>query len=313
MAINALTSNFNFFFSRLNPSPTYVQQAASEHNNIRALIEDPNGKANVLSPKCFLQGSYKQATAIDTINDVDIVTLCKLWQPGSGSSGSKNWSRDEIFDTIAAPLLADRRYRDKIRYHGGSMCIKVDLGIKVEILPVVYKQNNYNENVEPFRLYRPETHSWEDGYARYHQLYLSLKNISDRTQGNFKPTIKLFKHLRSYYSLDAVSFHIESLLYSLPDNLFWGYPAEYITTILNYISGLSAEQWYQLEIKTPCGERSIFIEREWNWKSWIEFYKLIQLGAKCSSLASATKDVNESIKIWQMLFGAEYFPMHVTH
>jgi hypothetical protein len=36
------------------------------------------------------------------------------------------------------------------------MCVKVDLGIKVEILPVVFKQGTNDWQAEPFRLYRPE-------------------------------------------------------------------------------------------------------------------------------------------------------------
>ena len=107
MAVNALSANFSYFFRKLNPSPTFVQQAAREHKNIRTLIENPNGQASILSPKCFLQGSYKQDTAIYTINDVDLVVLCELWQPGSGGTGGRSFNRDEIFNIIASPLKAD--------------------------------------------------------------------------------------------------------------------------------------------------------------------------------------------------------------
>ena len=122
-----------------------------------SLIEGGRGAAAELEPRCFLQGSYKQDTAIYTINDVDIVVLCRLWQPAESGGGSgRSWGRDAIFGAIAQPLLADGRYRDKVRYSATSMCIKVDLGIKLEILPVVYKQGRSNPDEEPFRLYRPE-------------------------------------------------------------------------------------------------------------------------------------------------------------
>ena len=167
MAYNAYSDNFRAFFRRLNPSPGFEETAASEYSSVKALIESRTGLARDLSPTCFLQGSYRQQTAIHTINDVDIVALFCLWQPGSGSGSS--WSRDEIFATIAAPLLNDGRYRGKVRYADDSMCIKVDLEIRLEILPVVFKQGTNNSNVEPFRLFRPESGDWEDGYARYHQ------------------------------------------------------------------------------------------------------------------------------------------------
>lgn len=308
VAIHALTQNFNYFFRRLNPSPTFEQQAQSEHNNIRSLIENPHGPAAVLSPKCFLQGSYKQDTAIYTINDVDIVALCQLWQPSSGGIGIRFWGRDEIFATIAAPLLTDARYRDKVRYSSSSMCIKVDLGIKIEILPVVFKAENYDPTIEPFRLYRPEKLQWDDGYARFHQDLLTTKN----TSGNFKPAIKIFKHLRSMLGLETVSFHIECLLYALPDDLFIGNPAEYITKILNFISNWSASVWYETNVRTPCGERSLFTSNEWGQENWNLFHQCVVIWAECANQASNSLDINVAIRYWQILLGENFFPRQVS-
>lgn len=284
MAYHALGDNFSYFFQRLNPSLSFQQIAAREHATITGLIQDPYGLASELAPQCFLQGSYKQSTAIYTINDVDTVTLCRLWCPGS--DGGKGWGRDAIFDTIAAPLLADLRYRDKVRYSRTSMCIKVDLGIKIEILPVVYKQGNNNPQREPFCLYRPERGRWEDGFARYHQQWLSAKNATAQTAENFIPAIKVLKHLRSKYGLDAVSFHIECFLFRLPDQLFLGGPADYIAAILAYIATTPAEQWYQQAVMTPCGERDIFTGSEWRWQGWKAFHDALKTWAECACLAN---------------------------
>ncbi|MGB8978852.1 MAG: hypothetical protein WCC32_14270, partial [Terriglobales bacterium] len=199
MAIHALSQHFTSFFRRLNPGTSFEATASSQYNTIKDLIENPKGPAAALSPVCFLQGSYRQQTAIYSINDVDIVTLCRLWQPGSGGTGTRSFGRNEIFDIVAAPLKADRRYALKVRYGPQSMCIKVDLGIKVEILPVVYKTGNNDALHEPFRLYRPEKVDWEDGYARFHQQWLSWKNNQDKTGGTLIPMIKVMKHLRSLH------------------------------------------------------------------------------------------------------------------
>ncbi len=205
MAEHSLSNHFTAFFRNLNPRPSFVSRAASEHAIVTRLIENTGGEAGQLAPHCFLQGSYKQDTAIYTINDVDIVVLCRLWQPssggGSGGGSGSSWDRNRIFNAIAAPLLTDGRYRDKVRFGPTSMCIKVDLGIKLEILPVVYKSGNDDQDKEPFRLYRPETSTWEDGYARYHQSWLTWKN--QQTGGNFIPAVKVFEHLRSSWSLEG--------------------------------------------------------------------------------------------------------------
>jgi hypothetical protein len=76
-------------------------------------FENPFGAAAALRPKTFLHGSYKHTSAIHTINDVDIVVLCRylsVENPNAGY-GTELWARDRIFDAIAAPLLADGRYR----------------------------------------------------------------------------------------------------------------------------------------------------------------------------------------------------------
>ena len=310
MAEHALTRNFDHFFGKLNPRPTFEQRASAHYAAIKDLIEDRRGLASELSPICFLRGSYRNETATYTINDVDIVALCELWQPGSGSGSP--WDRNAIFDTVAAPLRNYWRYSDKVRYNSQSMCIKLDVEPRIEILPVVYKAGNQDPDKEPFRLYRPEKSQWENGYARYHRGWLSRKNGQSKTGNNFIPAIKVFKHLRTNYSLDAVSFYLECLLFSLPDDLFLGGPADYIPALLGHISSNSASTWYGRVLNTPCGDRDIFVEREWSKSSWVGFHETCGLWAKCARLASQARDKDEAIQLWQLLLGEDFFPRQVA-
>lgn len=310
MAEHALTRNFDHFFGKLNPRPTFEQRASAHYAAVKDLIEDRRGLASELSPICFLQGSYRNETATYTINDVDIVALCELWQPGSG--GGSSWDRNAIFDTVSAPLRNDWRYSDKVRYNSQSMCIKLDVEPRIEILPVVYKSGNYDPDGEPFRLYRPEKNQWEDGYARYHRGWLSWKNGESKTANNFIPVIKVFKHLRTRYSLDTVSFYLECLLFSLPDDLLLGGPADYIPALLGHISSNSASTWYGRVLNTPCGDRDIFVEGEWSKSSWETFHETCGLWAKCARLANQAQDRDDAIEYWQLLLGEDFFPSRVS-
>lgn len=308
----ALSKNFNYFFNRINPSPTFVQKASSEHTTITNLIEK-SWLTRELNPRCFLQGSYRRQTSIYTINDIDIVVLCQdLYvskRRGQASIYSQRWDRDRVFNAIASPLLNDGRYKDKVKYRKSSMCIKVDLGIKIEILPVVQKYPNSSYNIEPFCLYRPENKQWEDGYARYHQQHLTDKN---RGTGNFIPAIKVFKHLRHYHQIKSVSFHIECLLLSLPGELFQGNSATYITNILHFIAKDSAKSWYDLKIITPCGERYLFTDNEWSWESWKNFHHHVQSWSCLAQEATRALSKELAIYYWQELLGKEYFPKEVS-
>lgn len=307
----SLSKNFESFLGKLNPGSSYVEVAAREYAAIRGLIEDSSGQARELSPTCFLQGSYGQDTAIYTINDVDIIVLCKLWHPGPGSGSS--YSRDRIFQIIASPLLASPRYREKVRFDGSSMCIKVDLEIKVEILPVVFKAGNNDPTSEPFRLYRSERARWEDGFARLHRQHLSAKNRAERTNGMFIPCIKMFKHLRSRFGLDAVvSFHMECLLYSCPDELFRASPGECLRNILRYLNRNTPDGIYLARCLTPCGERDIFTEDEWSRESWNAFGRYIPTWTRAAELACEATTRTDAIRFWQSLLGKEYFPEDVS-
>lgn len=306
MATYQLSKHFDTFFRRLNPTGTFEATASSQYNTIKGLIENPNGSAAILQPSCFLQGSYKQQTAIHSINDIDIVALCQLWQPGV--VGGRSFSRDDIFRTVAQPLVNDRRYKDKVRFGPSSMCVKVDLGIKVEILPVVYRAGNVDSNSEPFKLYRPSSALWENGFAKYHQRFLSAKNACERTGGNFIPAIKVFKHLRSLIGLNAVSFHIECLLYSLPDGLFQGAPADYIPALLAYVASVSADAWYANVIRTPCGDRDIFTSAEWSPEAWNLFHEWVGKWNLLAWGANSASRMSESIRYWKVLLGDGYFP-----
>ena len=309
MATHALTENFRSFFGQLNPSTTTEQTAAAEYAAVKSLIEDPNGAAAALAPVCFLQGSYRQQTAIHTLHDIDIVALCELWQPGAtGVGAGPTWDRHRIFDTIAAPLLADDRYADKVSYNQTSMCIKLDSEMRLEVLPVVYKSGNNDFAVEPFRLYRPENQQWEDGFARYHQQWLSWKNNADKTGGHFIPMIKVLKHLRAQHNIDSVSFHIECVLFALPDATFLGGPADYITNVLNAIAGHSAEAWWGTVIRTPCKDRDIFSTAEWSYDRWVEFHQFVTTCAAVATLAINEHAQAVAIGYWQYLLGADFFP-----
>jgi hypothetical protein len=312
MAVHTLSDHFARFFNRLNPSPSFEQTASSEHTAITGLIESRSGPAGVLGPTCFLQGSYRQDTAIYAINDLDIVALCKLWYPPSAGSGPPYWTRDRIFDTIAAAITAGPRYAGGVHYSPTSMVIHVDLPIKVEVLPVVFKAGNSNPQAEPFVLYRPERQQWEDGYAREHQRLLTLKNSALLAGGNFKPMIKVLKHLRSIWGVAAVSFHLECLLYTLQPIVFIGGPADYIVNVLTTIVSTPADTCYQGYLTTPCKDRDIFTAEEWSYAQWLSFYANVQRWLLLAAAARDAPNKAAAIAGWQLLLGDEFFPAAVT-
>jgi hypothetical protein len=302
-----LSANFVSFFSKLNPSQRFRDQAARQYATVKKVLEDHC----VLEPICFLQGSYREHTAIHTINDVDIVVLCKLWQPGARSTaGGPGWDRDSVFAAVAAPLLERTRYAGKVHYGPRSMCIKVDLGIKLELLPAVFASGNLDPAQEPFRLYRPSTGQWADGFAREHQARLSKKNAD--CNGNFIPAVKVMKHLRSLLDLSTVSFHIECLLYALPHEVYRGRPDEYIPAMLDYLAYGPRVAFTENLTTTPCGERRLFTPTEFSEERWQEFSLALGFWEPRARAARGASNRREAVANWKMLLGDQYFPDRVV-
>lgn len=307
MAVHQLADHFAHFFSRINPSPSWVERASSQYNSIKRLLESASGEAGKLSPQTFLQGSYRRETAIYAINDIDIVALCKLWYPPS-PGGGEGWNRDRIFGALGDALRAFGPYRDLVTYGPRSMCIKLDLGIKAEVLPAVFEAGNSDPNREPFYIYRPENAKWEKGFARYHQLLLTEKN--KQTGGNFIPCVKVLKHIRSGFQIEAVSFHIECLLYNVSNDSYRGSPADYINSVLTTISSYSAEAWWNTPIMTPCGDRKLFGGTEWQWESWALFHGLVSRAQAWTAEAVATTDRSRANECWQTVLTSSFFPSY---
>jgi hypothetical protein len=312
MATHALSDHFAHFFARLNPGRTFEQKAATEYGRVKALIEKATGPAAAIAPHCFLQGSYRQETAIYTINDIDVVALCRLWYPPTAGFGSAPWPRDQIFATIAAAIAGDADYASKVRFGPTSMVIRIDLDIKVEVLPVVFEAGHSDPQREPFILFRPQTQQWEHGWARSHQYLLTQKNQALGVGGNFKPMIKVLKHLRTRWNLDAVSFHLECLLYSLPNLVFVGGPADYTTNVLLAIAQKPAPAWYQEGVLTPCADRNIFTDSEWSYASWAAFHDAVGKWLYAAGYATHAQSKGDAIASWQALLGDDFFPARVA-
>ncbi len=308
--INKLTLNFNYFLKRLNPSPTYVKIASSAHSSIRSLIEDKNGSAGDLRIRSFIQGSYGRDTAIHSINDIDIVALCSLSYKQSANQNTRN----QIFETIASSIATNSRYEGKIYYEDHSMCIKVKLeGITVEILPAL-RVSGKSFDYEPFYVYRPKDKInggyWDNTYARKHQELLTMKN--SKTEGSFIPMIKILKHIRlidkDFEALDAVSFHIECLLYAINNSVFTGSIAECIENVLTSLAGFSPLKAVNSELRNPCGDELVFSVEKWSKAAYTRFHNSILKWHKIVQEANRMDNTDEAIAEWKKLLGDTYFP-----
>ena len=195
---------------RKPPSATTISRASTMQQSIRDVLGSDY--------ETFLQGSYKNDTAISDLNDVDIVAVRKTVHSGvfSGVPVSNLVSWDSLFSEIEAKLNASPLYRGK--HTRGDKCIKVSGAVDIDIVPAVKVTTELEDPIAVFsfregreRLNHPRVH-YENGKAK-----------NARTNGHYKPVVRLMKSWVCAYFTDskiAPSFYVECMVHAAPDELF---------------------------------------------------------------------------------------------
>ncbi len=205
----------NSFIDQVSRGPSSTK--TSQVSNIQTHIQSIFGSGY----HTFLQGSYKNDTAILDINDVDIVvirlnTYSGLYSPFAQGNPLVHWNI--IFSEIEEKLKHQNLYDWSIER--GNKCITVTTSnFKADIVPSVQIDNDYS--VDPIAIF-----SFKDGmekinYPRTH--YNNGVNKNQLTNGNYKFIVRMLKSWAKNYFNDKniiSSYQIESLVYGVENNRF---------------------------------------------------------------------------------------------
>ena len=257
----------------------------------------------------YLQGSYANHTNIYGDSDVDIVVrLLSTWRSDlSGLPKEQKQAYDEAYvdaDYTGRDFYEDVRtslYRRFSRgsIEPGSKAIKLKsddapIPVDADVVPCV-EHRNYNY----FR--SEDDEDYEDGmnfrtrdggrriinYSKIHRSVGEDKNRSNRTNGNYKSTIRMFKNARQKMCEERIisdgtapSYYIECLLSNVPDRHFEGNTTSRFQNIVDHLEDATLSTFTE-----QCGLRDLFDDSNpdrWNrqdaqryitglqtlWNSW---------------------------------------------
>ena len=124
--------------------------------------------------------------------------------------------------------------------------------------------------------------------------------------------IKVLKHLRfidlRFNEQDAVSFHIECLLYALKNSIFGGSSCVCIESILKALAGFTPDKAEMSGIKNPCGDKELFGPDQWSIATYAHFNDSITRWYEIAARANRQQDRDKAIDTWKELLGDNYFP-----
>lgn len=277
-----------------------VTTAKRTHESIREALSRYQRWPEGIEYEVYLQGSYKNDTNIRGDSDVDVVVQLN-------SSFLSNLSEDQKRRFGVMPATYDwQRFRSDVlaalqKYYGGQKVGEGRKAVKVQtpflpadvVVCLQYRKypqypKNATDYVEGMTFYVQDENRWVINYPKLHYANGVTKNAQPRTNGWYKPTVRLFKNARTYLVERKVippdiapSYFLECFLYNVPDSEFGSSFQDTFCKVVNwwlnnkanysqfvcqneqlFLFGNSTEQWSE--------ERaSRFVTEMVNlWKNW---------------------------------------------
>jgi hypothetical protein len=237
----------------------------------------------------FLQGSYRNGTAIADINDVDIVALYDPWRSPATDA---DWNK--LFNRVAAILRNSWRVTGSVKIN--DKCVTLSGTVKADIVPAI-SRTTYS-STDPILIYSRRARNERPNYPRTH--YDNGVTKQDNTNDNYKATVRLFKRwARQYSTLTAPSFYIECAVHSVADSKFDNYlPLSFAAVALELVSYSRYKVVYSV-----AGDKDILVPTEWHPDDFEAFQKRLLTDAQLGGVAMQATTSTEADRLWKLAFG----------
>lgn len=256
------------------------------HESIRAALENSGNK----DFDTFLQGSYRNGTAVADINDVDIAAL---YDPWASPQPHSRWLW--LFDHVAA-ILRNSTLSCPVTVSLGDKCIKLDGALKADIVPAISK--SAYSSTDPIMIYSRRKRADRANYPRTHYRH-DVRKQSD-TNDTYKPTVRLFKRwARQYDTLTAPSFYVECAVHSVPSSEFDTYlPLSFASVAVNLLSYTR-----RTTIPSVAGDKDILVSSEWDANDFEDFQSRLRRDVRLVFAAMQASTVEDADRLWRLTFG----------
>lgn len=268
------------------PSPSRVSQVKRLHEGVRAALENWGDKKF----DTFLQGSYRNGTAIADINDVDVVAL---YDPWSSPASDSNWLW--LFNHVAGILRTTSMVSGSVKL--GAKCVKLEGALNADIVPAI-SRTTYS-SVDPVMIYSRRAKTERPNFPRTH--YSNGLTKQQATRDAYKPTVRLFKRwVRQYAaSLNAPSFYIECTVHSVTSSAFNTYLPLSFASVAAEILGYTR----LTRVPSVAGDKDILTSSEWAPGDFEQFQAKLAPDVKLVVDAMQASTQTEADRLWKLAFG----------
>lgn len=267
------------------PSSARTTTVKLLQENVRAALAADEG----IKFDTFLQGSYRNGTAIADINDVDIVALYDPWRAPASRT---DW--DWLFNRIATILRTSALVSGTVTL--GDKCVKLDGSLHADIVPAI-SPRPYS-STDPITVYSRSGWQERPNYPRTHYQRGVTKQAA--TDDTYKATVRLFKRwVRQYPTLNAPSFYIECAVHSVASSAF----STYLPLSFAGVAVKIADYSRHSVIMSVAGDKDVLVPAEWAPDDFEAFQRRLKSDTAYVLDAIRADSQAEADRLWKLAFG----------
>lgn len=295
-------SYFKQFVKNISPDDKSSKNAQNAHNNLRDHLEWKTEYKD-----SFLYGSYKRATAIHDIDDVDICMLLDIdinsddWKPKKVLKKLKK----DISEFYSDIIWYDENNTD---YNRRSILVKnalpdiEDSELTLDVIPAV--ETGYDYLLVPDR----ELEKWVKTNPKWHINFSQVMNTDENSNWYFISVVKMFKHLKKFHikNKHPKGFWIETLVW-----LNYKKQNTLIESFYGILVNILNKFW---DYKDIPNLKDIWLEKEtiktsMEFKDFEKFINLLKNIKDNIDTAINSNEKEFSLNIYRYIFWEEYFPI----
>lgn len=286
-----LVGDFKAFLSSLEPGDDDVTAAKAAHEKVRDRLRT-DAESKEAHKDTFLSGSYARSTAINDINDVDVICILDL---------DHRITEPEVCLAWIQGILA--RYYKETKRQGRSVGASAAKGVWLDIVPATPVSTDDGPLWIPDR----EAREWVQTHPKGQIDAGVSKNKA--TNGYFVQVVKLMKSWRDKLGTDPCnpkSYILEALIHGAI-----GTPSSHAAAIVNVLEGVersygSYRNTNRVPVISDPGYTSVNIAKRWPADEFTDFMVQVKSAAATARSALNSTDEATSRKLWRQVFGVDF-------
>ena len=286
-----LVNDFKKFLSSIQPGDDEVAAAKAAHEKVRDELRTDSESSDA-HKDTFLSGSYARRTAINDINDVDVICILDI---------DHTITQPEVVLSWVQGILSG--YYKETRPQGRSIGAEGKGGVWLDIVPAT------PVSAIDGALWIPDRDAKEWVQTHPKGQITACNDRNKVTTGYFVQVVKLLKSWRDRLptkSCQLKSYILEALIHKTI-----GTPSSHAGAIVSVLEGIESNYGvYRGSNIVPTisdpGYATVNVMKRLSVKEFDDFMVQVKSAAVTARNAFNTTTESESRKLWRQLFGSQF-------